>query len=241
MFLLNAVLNKNITCNPAPTAARITLTPTGGTGPFTYTASPNTGSFAGNIFTTSTAGNYTFTATDTTTGCTYTTTTGIAVTTPVNPDITNVTQTQTIKCSGDSTAAISIAINNALGQSPFVYNVRRTLPTVINYGTQTSGLAAGTYTITVTDAKGCTDTFPLVINEPAPIVVSRSIQPITCNALSGISLGSITINTVSGGTPNYTYHVTGVNGYDKQFTNQTGALAVFDVVDFGFYEIIVIY
>jgi hypothetical protein len=34
---LNAILNKDITCNPAPTDAQITLTPTGGVGPFTYT------------------------------------------------------------------------------------------------------------------------------------------------------------------------------------------------------------
>jgi hypothetical protein len=33
---LNAILNKDITCNPAPTDAQITLTPTGGVGPFTY-------------------------------------------------------------------------------------------------------------------------------------------------------------------------------------------------------------
>ncbi|WP_348825744.1 beta strand repeat-containing protein, partial [Flavobacterium aestuarii] len=236
---LNAVLNKNITCNPAPTAARITLTPTGGVGPFTYTASPNTGTFAANIFTTSAAGNYTFTVTDTATGCTYTTTTAIPVTTPVNPDITGVTQTAFINCNGDDTAAISITVNNTLGQSPFVFNVRRTAPTVFDYGTQTSGLSAGTYAITVTDAKGCTDTFPFVINEPTPIVFSRSITPITCNNLTGISLGRITINSVSGGTPNYIYHVTGVNGYDKKFSNQTGLSVVFDVVDFGFYQIII--
>ncbi len=99
---LNAVLNKDITCSATPiTDAQITLTPTGGSGTFTYSASPNTGTFAGAVFTTSTAGNYTFTVTDTFTGCTYTTTTAIAVTTPVNPDITSLTQTAAINCNGD--------------------------------------------------------------------------------------------------------------------------------------------
>ncbi|MGL2987974.1 T9SS type B sorting domain-containing protein [Flavobacterium sp. RSSA_27] len=238
---LNAVLNKDITCNPAPTAASITLTPTGGSGSFTYESKEALGAFtpmASNIFTTNTAGSYTFRVTDTVTGCTYTTTTAIAVTTPVNPDITGLTQTAFINCNGDDTAAISIALDNTKGQSPFVFNVLNTT-TGINYGTQTSGLSAGDYLVTVTDAKGCTNTETITITEPTPITFVRTVTPITCNSVTGISLGSITINSVSGGTPNYTYHVTGVNGYDVKFNNQTGTTAVFDVVDFGLYQIII--
>ncbi|WP_406844828.1 T9SS type B sorting domain-containing protein [Flavobacterium soyae] len=231
---LNAVLDKDITCS-APTDAQVTLTPAGGIGPFTYTASPNIGSFAGNVFTTNSAGSYTFTVTDSR-GCTATSA-AVIVTTPVLPEITGVTQTQSINCNGDATAAIAITIDNTKGQAPFVYTVLNTT-TGVNYGTQTSGITSGNYLITVTDAKGCTDTDNIFIAQPTPIVVSRTITPITCGA-GGVSLGSITINSVSGGTPNYTYHVTGVNGYNKQITGQTGATAVFEVVDFGLYQIII--
>lgn len=234
---LNAVLNKDITCNPAPTDAQITLTPTGGVGPFTYTQSPTNGSFAGNVFTTNVPGDYTFTATDTTTGCTYTTTAAIPVTAPIFPVITGVSQTASINCNGDDTAAITIAIDNTQGQSPFVFNVLNTT-TGVNYGTQTSGLSAGDYLITVTDAKGCTDTDTITITEPAAITFTTSVTPITCGA-GGVSLGTITINPVSGGTPNYTYHVTGVNGYDVQLTNQNGSSAVFQVVNFGLYQVVI--
>nr|WP_315188993.1 T9SS type B sorting domain-containing protein [uncultured Flavobacterium sp.] len=237
---LSAVLNKGITCTPAPTTAQITITTTGGTAPFAYESKEASGSYtpmASNVFNSSVAGSYTFRVKDAN-GCSAVTTTPIVTVLPVNPHITGVTPTQFINCNGDATAAISIAIDNTKGQSPFVFNVyNNTLS--IDYGTQTSGLRAGSYTITVTDAKGCTDTFLHVINEPTVIDVIRTIQPITCNTLTGISLGSITINTVSGGTPNYIYHVIGVNGYNKQFSNQTGTLAVFEVVDFGFYQIIV--
>ncbi|MBZ4044781.1 SprB repeat-containing protein, partial [Flavobacterium hibisci] len=233
---LSAVLNKDITCNPAPTAAQITLTPTGGAGPFTYTSSPNTGTFVGNVFTTNVSGNYTFTVTDANL-CSASTTTAIVVTPTVNPDITGIAQTQSINCNGDDTAAINITIDNTKGLAPFVFNVLNTT-TGTNYGTQTSGLAAGNYTITVTDAKGCTDTGSIIISQPNPIVVDFDVDPITCGA-GGVSLGRIIVNGVTGGTPNYTYHVTGVNGYNQKFTNQPGTSQVFDIVNFGLYELIV--
>jgi gliding motility-associated-like protein len=235
---LSAVLNKDITCS-LPTAAQITVAALGGNGTYNYSSSPATGTFTGNVFTTNTPGNYTFTVTDTSGNlCTASTTTAINVTAPVLPVITGVTQTATIRCNGDDTAAISIAIDNTQGQSPFVFNVLNTT-TGVNYGTQTSGLSAGDYTITVTDAKGCTDTFNISIAEPSAVVFTKTITPITCNAITGQSLGRITINSVSGGTPNYIYHVTGVNGYDVKFPNETGLSAVFDVVDFGLYQIII--
>ena len=239
---MSAVLNKDITCNPTPTAAQITVSPTGGVGPFTYSASPSTGSFAGNIFTTSTAGNYTFTVTDTATGCTYTTTTAIPVTTPVNPDITNVTQTQNINCNGDATAAISITIDNTKGQAPFVFNVyNNTL--AIDYGTQTSGLRAGSYTITITDAKGCTDTFTYVINEPLPIGFDLTKVDITCDSVSGTSLGAISVENVSGGTAPFKYFITNNFGdviAGNPYAATTNENHTFTIINYGLYTINVV-
>ncbi|WP_281324468.1 T9SS type B sorting domain-containing protein [Flavobacterium sp. IMCC34518] len=240
---LNAVLNKDITCVVGDEPAKITVTPNGGSGSFTYAittpaseASNVTGVTTG-VFTTSVPGNYTFTVTDATTGCTYTTTTAIPVTAKVDPDITVVNQTATINCNGDDTGAIKAIYNASLGLAPFQFSIDGT--TFQNSDTFT-GLSAGNYTVTIRDAKGCTDTEPITITEPTPITFVRTVTPITCNTVTGQSLGSITINSVTGGTPNYIYHVTGVNGlYDKKFTNQTGGIAVFDVVDFGLYQIII--
>ncbi|MEZ0128773.1 chromophore lyase, partial [Flavobacterium sp. LBUM151] len=236
---LTAALDKNITCS-APTAAQVTLTANGGSAPYTYESKEAAGAYtamASNVFNTMTPGSYTFRVTDAK-GCKFETATPIIITAPVNPDITGVTQTAPISCSGDNTAAISITLDNTKGQAPFVYTVLNTT-TGVNYGTQTSGLAAGNYTITVTDAKGCTDTFPIVITQPAPIVIDYDKEDLLCVG-GGVSKGKIIINSVTGGTQNYNYYVTGINNYNQQILNVPGTSAIFEVVDFGLYQIRVV-
>ncbi|WP_035646770.1 SprB repeat-containing protein, partial [Flavobacterium sp. ASV13] len=241
---LSAQLNKNITCVVGSEAAQITLTAGGGNGVYTYSftssAAAPTAVLSGNVLTTSDAGNYTFTVTDGR-GCTFTTTVPVSITLPVYPEITGVTQTQFINCFGEETAAISIAVDNTKGVSPFVFNVRRTAPTVKDYGTQTSGLTAGDYTITVTDSKGCTDTETIHINEPLKIVVTSHAVNITCVPGVGTSKGSVIVDNVTGGTAPYTYYVTGINNYFASENNLSGTTSVtFDVVDFGLYQIRVV-
>ncbi|MFD2292254.1 beta strand repeat-containing protein, partial [Mariniflexile gromovii] len=235
----NAVLTKDLTCS-VPTDATIDITVSGGNAPYSYEVNYNGSGYtamASVPYSTSLNGTYQFRITDAN-SCTIETNV-ITVNPIVNPEITNVVQTQFISCSGEATAAIQITVDNSKGLAPFVFTVVNTT-TGQNFGTQTSGLTAGDYEITVTDSKGCTDTFTLVnpITEPDPIVLDYDVNPITCGA-GGISLGEIIINSVTGGTANYIYHVRGTNGYSQQLLNQTGATQVFEVVDFGLYEIII--
>jgi hypothetical protein len=67
-------------------------------------------------------------------------------------------------------------------------------------GQDPSGLAAGTYTVTVTDANNCTATTSATITQPTAIALSVTPANSTC----GSANGSINL-TVSGGTPSYTY------------------------------------
>ncbi|MFI0431482.1 beta strand repeat-containing protein, partial [Mariniflexile sp. HMF6888] len=234
----SAVLRKDLTCS-APAEATIEGTISGGNAPYTITTIQGSGTatVTGSTFTfsTSIAGDYQFEITDAN-GCSKETNV-ITVTDIVYPVILSVNKTQSITCNSEETAAIQINIDNTQGLAPFVINVYNNT-TGRDYGTQTSGLAAGDYTITVTDARGCSDTDTIIISEPSPIIIDFDVDPITCGA-GGISLGRIIINTVTGGTPNYTYHVSGVNGYNQEVTNQTGATQVFEVVNFGLYEIII--
>ncbi|MCW5908051.1 MAG: gliding motility-associated C-terminal domain-containing protein [Chitinophagales bacterium] len=62
-------------------------------------------------------------------------------------------------------------------------------------------LLPGSYSVTVSDAQGCSGTASTTLTQPAVLTVSASVQNITCN---GQNNGSITL-TVNGGTTPYSY------------------------------------
>jgi len=72
-----------------------------------------------------------------------------------------------------------------------------------------TGLAAGTYTVTVTDQNLCLTTASVTITQPTPIVIAEIHIDSKC---SGSKPGSIDL-TVSGGTPGYTYLWSAANGF----------------------------
>ncbi|MCX6268225.1 MAG: SprB repeat-containing protein, partial [Bacteroidetes bacterium] len=65
-----------------------------------------------------------------------------------------------------------------------------------------SGLLAGTYTVTVTDANSCKMTGSWTVSQPDGLAWDGSTTNVSCN---GLSDGSITTTLASGGTPPYTY------------------------------------
>ena len=112
----------------------------------------------------------------------------------------------------------AVAMGEADGWStimPFTINVNNDT-TGTNYGTQTSGLTAGTYTITITDANSCSTTETISLNEPDPIAFDLSKVDITCNNPGGSSLGSITVENVSGGTTPFTYFISNTSSSKKR-------------------------
>jgi gliding motility-associated-like protein len=69
-----------------------------------------------------------------------------------------------------------------------------------------TGVCAGNYVVTVTDANGCTATAAATVTEPTALSASiTTVTPVTCN---GFCNGAIDL-TVSGGTPGYAYAWTG--------------------------------
>ena len=87
---------------------------------------------------------------------------------------------------------------------------------------QASNLTTGNYTVTVTDANGCTSSNSILVNQPSALVLNTGTTPATCN----VSDGTATINT-TGGTPNYSYLWTPGNILTQNALNL--AAGVYDV------------
>ncbi|WP_421808389.1 T9SS type B sorting domain-containing protein [Flagellimonas sp.] len=254
-------LQDTVTINPALTAsafpnndltcladATVTVNANGGSGSYTYEWSNDGGTnynstgFTGNVFNTNVDGTYMFRITDTSTPACSVVTNSIVITPAVPPVISSVTPTD-ILCNGESTGSLDITIDTSVGVPPYTINVVETISGTV-YGTQTTGLPAGSYEVTITDDKGCVSApFSAVISEPSPITYTTSDVPITCDSSSGVTNpGSITVSGVSGGTAEYTYILTANNGIAPQtYTTTSGARDhTFTVLEFGIYQIDVV-
>ncbi len=240
----NAVLTTDLTCLAL---ASITINASGGSGTYSYEWSNDAGTtyfntnFVGNVFSSNTDGTYIFRVTDTTAPAACIVITNSVIISPADtPVITTVTPTH-ILCNGESTGVLDVVIDTSIGSPPYVIEVIEII-SVTNYGTQTTGLPAGDYEVTITDSKGCMSVpFPVTINEPNAIVYSINLIPITCNPATGTDPGSITVENLTGGTAEYTYYLTGNNGYSASYlTTAGGEDHTFAILEFGIYEVDVV-
>ncbi|MEM1319241.1 MAG: T9SS type A sorting domain-containing protein [Bacteroidota bacterium] len=138
------------------------------------------------------AGTYTLVVTDTNTGCSAS---DMAMVTQVaDPSISGVVTN--VSCNGDSDGRIDLTISG--GQPSFTFDWSDNSLDGIE---DPSGLSAGTFTVTVTDANNCIASATYVVNEPSPLLLSGTTVNVDCN---GSDNGSIDL-TVSGGTAPYDY------------------------------------
>lgn len=168
----------------------IDLTVVGGTVPYTYSWADLPGSPDPEDRTGIAAGTYTVTVTDSK-GCTASV--SAAVGQPISALNLSATQTN-VSCYGGSNGAIDLTVTG--GTSPYTYNWGSGITTE-----DRTALIAGTYTVIVTDAKGCTATLSKTIPPPTALSLSSVLTPETC---PGNANGAINL-IVSGGTPTYTY------------------------------------
>lgn len=198
---------------------------TGGAGTFTYNWS--NGMFGASISNLA-PGSYTVTATDNT-GCTNTAT--VQVASGTGPSV-SVTSTN-VMCLGDDDGSAT-ATGGGAGATYMWSNGATTR--VIN------NLGAGTYSVTVTDGAGCTDTGSTTITAPSS-AISASAMITSPISVAGANDGeAMAVGT--GGTPGYTYlwsngattkNITNLSPgtYEVTITDSNGcsAVAVVSLVD----------
>ncbi len=123
----------------------------------------------------------------------------ISLTTPsvalsLTPSPTNIT------CNGldDGKAAASVVG----GEPSYTFQWDASVAPANQNDSLLTNLQANTYSLTVTDARGCEKNTSVDVTEPSAIVISKIIDPMTCN---GDTDASISIS-VSGGTGSYSYN-----------------------------------
>lgn len=163
-----------ISCNGG--SATVTVMANGGVPPYT-----GTGNFS------RTAGSYAFSVTD---ASGATATTSIVITQPTAL-VATANQTNLI-CAGQSTGTITLSPSGGTGTYTYLWNTGQTTQ-------NRTGLAAGIYNVTITDANACAITRTITITQPPAIVTTGVATPtnILCNG--GTSL--VTISASGGVSP----------------------------------------
>lgn len=201
-FALVGQVTSNLTATPSVSniacfgnsTGGINLTVAGGTAPFDYLWS--NGSTTQNI-TGLTAGNYSCTITDAD-GCTFSTGNTTVTQPSAALSLGGLPTISQVSCFGLCDGSVS-NVNMIGGTTPFTYSWSNGATSA-----NLSGICAGLYTGTVTDANGCTYTppIPLQITEPTQLTVTaQSNGGVSC---PGATNGEVNANA-SGGTAPYLF------------------------------------
>lgn len=161
-------------------------------------------------------GTYTISLSVSENGCTSTLTT-VQV---INPSGMNSTITQSdILCYGQTSGSINLEVTGGTTPYTYAWNNGATVEDLIN-------IPAGIYSVTVTDAGGCTTTNGTSINSPNELTIAITPSQSICFGQSA------TINiTATGGTAPYTYY------WNNQVSNATLNISPQNTVTYSAYAI----
>ncbi|MFN8810691.1 MAG: SprB repeat-containing protein, partial [Cyclobacteriaceae bacterium] len=197
---------------------QVTLTPSGGTAPFSYSRD-GTNFQVGAVFSGLGAGTHTFTLRDVN-GCIATTDVVLAPT----PDIVLGSLTPTsyggfgIRCAGESNGGITFSATGGTGALSYAW--RNSANTVVSTSASLSSVPADSYTVTVTDVNGCSKSSSgVALLAPPPMAAGTSTKT---DPLCSGGLGTIIVSGASSSVVGALAY--SVNGTDFQssptFTNK---------------------
>lgn len=120
--------------------------------------------------------------------------TSAAVTLPEPPALALAVSAENLKCFGQTNGSATAIASGGTGILKYSWSNGQNALIATN-------LSAGNFTVTVTDANGCTQTKTATVSQPAEITASATAVPVKC---SGGSDGTATANA-TGGTGNFKY------------------------------------
>jgi large repetitive protein len=207
--------NPNTSCSNVN--GSFTVSASGGSGVYSY--------YDGNIFNSNgifsnlASGTYNVTATDSASSCVGVISVVIADFTPAIV-LTELSNNDNTSCTSPNGA---YSVDASGGTSPYTYNNGISS----NQDGIFSQLPSGTYSVTATDANGCSSTISVIVNDNTPVITVQELIN-TPNSSCSAPDGAVTLDA-SGGTAPYSYT-------DGSNTNNTG---IFSGLTGGNYDITV--
>lgn len=193
-----------------------TVLANGGTGAYTYSWSPTggTSTTASNLI----AGNYTFTITDAN-ACIKTQT--VTITQPA-AIMSSVSSQTNVSCNSGNDGAVVLAVSGGTGALSYNWSPSG------GTAAAATGLAAGNYTCTITDANNCTHTQGISISQPSAIsLVVISQANVSCH---GGNDGSAAVSA-SGGTGALSYLWAPTGATTASVSNLTAGIYTCTITD----------
>jgi gliding motility-associated-like protein len=161
----------------------------GGTAPYTFLWSPNAPNRSDSLQTTLLAGEYRITLTDAN-GCQ-----GISTVTITEPPAIEATAAITpVRCAGESSGLVLLTADGGVGNLSYAWSNGANAKRV-------DQLAAGTYTVSITDENDCLLEQTLEVGQPTPLTATATVNDASCFSARD---GSIAIEA-TGGVPPYRY------------------------------------
>jgi hypothetical protein len=214
---LSLIGKTDVNCEGTRTGS-FTLTATGGTASYLYSNNNGDTFQTSPEFTNLGAGSYRVIVKDAN-GCL---TSAQLITIQEPAPLTATSITTPISCQSQFTGTITITASG--GTAPYQYS--KDIPLSFQSSNRFTGLSAGTYPLTIKDAKGCLLTISGTISQPDRLTLSVAIMNSSC----GKTNGSISLVATGGTTP---YQYSKDNGVTYQASNQFSGLAT------GSYSVVV--
>lgn len=182
-------VQSNVSCYGG-TNGSATITASGGSSPYQYRLNAGTLQ-SSNIFTGLPAGSYIVTVQDIN-GCTGNVL--FSISQPATP-LNGISAVTNVSCFGESTGRIDLTVTGGTAPYTFMWSNGVAVEDLVN-------VAAGNYSVVITDASGCTTTVTETVDQPAlPLSGTAAITKVLC--FDGTT-GAINL-TVNGGTPPYSF------------------------------------